>query len=87
MSFKRNSSNISNDSSSSSSSSSSSGGGDNNIKKTLENLVCPLTKQKLEYDRKNNMLISKSIGVGFRVHDDIIDLLPHNAVILLEKNA
>ncbi|MGI9351426.1 MAG: Trm112 family protein [Rhizobiaceae bacterium] len=39
--------------------------------KLLELLVCPLTKTTLEYDRKNQELISKAAGLAYPIRDGI----------------
>jgi uncharacterized protein YbaR (Trm112 family) len=41
----------------------------------LKILVCPLTKQLLEYDRQNNELISRAAGLAYPVRDGIAVLL------------
>jgi uncharacterized protein YbaR (Trm112 family) len=37
----------------------------------LELLVCPLTKQALEYDRERQELISRAAGLAFPIRDGI----------------
>ena len=39
--------------------------------KLLEILVCPVTKQALEYDRENNELISPKAGLAYPIRDGI----------------
>ena len=39
--------------------------------KLLELLVCPLTKDPLIYDRKNNELISKQADLAYPIRDGI----------------
>jgi uncharacterized protein YbaR (Trm112 family) len=36
-------------------------------KDLLELIVCPLTKEKLVYDKKNNELISKGAGLAYSI--------------------
>lgn len=48
-------------------------------KKLLEVLVCPITKGSLEYDKKNNELISKSAKLAYPVRDGIPVLLESEA--------
>ena len=42
-------------------------------------LVCPVTKQPLEYDEANNRLISKSAKLSFPIIDGIPVMLPEEA--------
>ena len=39
--------------------------------KLLEMLVCPLTRDTLIYDRKNQELISKKAGLAYPIKDGI----------------
>ena len=39
--------------------------------KLLEILVCPKTKEPLEYDKANQELISKAAGLAFPIRDGI----------------
>ncbi len=39
--------------------------------KLLEILVCPVTKQPLDYDQENQELISKKAGLAFPISDGI----------------
>ena len=39
--------------------------------KLLEILVCPITKEKLTYDKKKSELISKKAGLAFPIKDGI----------------
>lgn len=48
------------------------------IEELLENLVCPITKGKLYYDKESNELISKEAKLAF----PIVDGIP---IILIEK--
>jgi uncharacterized protein len=45
----------------------------------LEILVCPLTKQPLQYDRAAKELISKAAGLAYPVRDGIPIMLPDEA--------
>ncbi len=45
----------------------------------LEILVCPLTKQPLQYDREAKELISKAAGLAYPVRDGIPIMLPDEA--------
>ncbi len=47
--------------------------------KLLSILVCPLTKGKLEYDEKNNELISSKAGLAFPIRDGIPVMLVDEA--------
>lgn len=48
-------------------------------KELLDLLVCPLTKDKLIYDNKNNELISNKAGLAYPIIDDIPIMLPEKA--------
>ncbi len=39
--------------------------------KLLEILVCPVTKEQLEYDKANQELISRKAGLAFPIRDGI----------------
>jgi hypothetical protein len=45
----------------------------------LEILVCPVTKQKLQYDRTHNELISRAAGLAYPIRDGIPIMLPDEA--------
>ena len=45
----------------------------------LEILVCPVTKGRLEYDRENQELISRSAGLAYPIRDGIAVLLESEA--------
>lgn len=45
----------------------------------LEILVCPLTKEKLEYDQKANELISRAAGLAFPIKDGVPVMLVDEA--------
>jgi uncharacterized protein YbaR (Trm112 family) len=47
--------------------------------KLLEILVCPLTKQRLDYDRDAQELISRSAKLAFPIRDGIPVLLVDEA--------
>lgn len=47
--------------------------------KLLEILVCPLTKQPLTYDKKNQELVSKEAGLAYPVRDGIPVMLAGEA--------
>ena len=56
-----------------------------NIKKTLLDkdlikiLICPITKSKLIYDKKNNELISKDAGLVFSIINGVPILIIEEA--------
>lgn len=45
----------------------------------LEILVCPVTKQALDYDRDKQELISKSAKLAYPIRDGIPIMLPEEA--------
>lgn len=45
----------------------------------LQLLVCPLTKQTLEYDAQRQELISRSAGLVFPIRNNVPILLIHEA--------
>ena len=45
----------------------------------LEILVCPLTKEALEYDRAAGELISRRAGLAYPIRDGIPIMLPDEA--------
>ncbi|GJD91295.1 MULTISPECIES: Trm112 family protein [Methylobacterium] len=47
--------------------------------KLLEILVCPLTKQTLEYDAGRQELISRSAKLAYPIRDGIPIMLPEEA--------
>ena len=47
--------------------------------KLLEILVCPVTKEPLEYDREAQELISRKAGLAFPIRDGIPIMLPGEA--------
>ena len=52
--------------------------------KLLELLVCPLTKDRLEYDRVRQELISPSARLAYPIRDGIPIMLPEEARQLTE---
>lgn len=47
--------------------------------KLLEILVCPLTKESLEYDADTQELISRKAGLAYPIRDGIPIMLPDEA--------
>ena len=45
----------------------------------LDVVVCPVTKQKLVYDKKKNELISRKAKLAYPIKDGIPILLPDEA--------
>ena len=48
-------------------------------KKLLNIIVCPVSKEKLQYDKKNNELISKKAKLVYKIKNGIPILLPEEA--------
>ena len=48
----------------------------------LEILVCPLTKETLEYDRIRNELVSRAARRAYPIRDGIPIMLPEEARLL-----
>ena len=48
-------------------------------KEFLNLIVCPVCKEKLKYDKKNNELISKKAKLAYKIKDGIPILLPEEA--------
>jgi len=48
-------------------------------KKFLDLIVCPVSKEKLQYDKKNNELISKKAKLAYKIKNGIPILLPEEA--------
>ena len=48
-------------------------------RKLLEILACPVTKEPLEYDQKNQELISRKAGLAFPIRDGIPIMLVDEA--------
>ena len=40
-------------------------------KKFLDLIVCPVSKEKLQYDKKNNELISKKAKLAYKIKNGI----------------
>ena len=51
----------------------------------LEILICPVTKSDLEYDSKNNELISKQAGLAYPIRDGIPIMLEEEARKISDK--
>lgn len=47
--------------------------------KLLEILICPVTKQRLSYDRARGELVSKAAGLAYPIRDGIPIMLPEEA--------
>lgn len=47
--------------------------------KLLEVLVCPVTRETLEFDKENQELVSKKAGLAFPIRDGIPILLVDEA--------
>jgi len=52
--------------------------------KLLELLVCPLTKQSLDYDAARQELISRSAKLAYPIRDGIPIMLPEEARTLTD---
>ncbi|OSQ49966.1 Trm112 family protein [Thalassospira alkalitolerans] len=50
--------------------------------KLLEILVCPVTKESLEYNRDQNELISVKAGLAYPIRDGIPIMLPDEARVI-----
>ncbi len=48
--------------------------------KILDIIVCPVTKQKLTFDKKNNQLISKKAKLAYPIRQGIPILLVDEAI-------
>jgi len=48
-------------------------------KKILDLIVCPVSKEKLQFDKKNNELISKKARLAYKIKDGVPILLPEEA--------
>ncbi len=48
-------------------------------KKFLDLIVCPVSKEKLQFDKKNNELISKKARLAYKIKDGVPILLPEEA--------
>ena len=47
--------------------------------KLLEILVCPVTRQRLKYDRARQELVSEAAGLAYPIRDGIPVMLPEEA--------
>ena len=52
------------------------------VTRLFDILVCPISKGPLEYDRANNVLISRTERLAFPIRDGIPVLLPSEATPL-----
>jgi uncharacterized protein YbaR (Trm112 family) len=52
--------------------------------KLLEMLVCPLTKESLDYDAARQELISRGAKLAFPIRDGIPIMLPEEARVLTD---
>ena len=50
--------------------------------KLLEIIICPITKEQLSYDPKQNLLINKSKSYAYKIIDNIPILLIDEAIKL-----
>jgi uncharacterized protein YbaR (Trm112 family) len=48
-------------------------------KEILKNLVCPVSKEPLEWDEKNNELIAKKSKLAYPIREGIPIMLPEEA--------
>lgn len=48
-------------------------------KKLLEIIVCPVSKEKLHFDKKRNELVSKKAKLAYKIKNGIPVLLPEEA--------
>ena len=48
-------------------------------KKLLDIIVCPISKEKMSYDKKSNELISKKAKLAYKIRNGIPILLPEEA--------
>ncbi len=55
-------------------------------KSILEKLVCPLTRNSLDYDEEKQELISSSLGLAFPIRNGIPILLVDEARKINEEN-
>ena len=55
--------------------------------KLLEILVCPATKEPLEYDRERQELISRRAGLAYPIRDGVPIMLPEEAPPLDDASA
>jgi uncharacterized protein YbaR (Trm112 family) len=52
--------------------------------KLLEILVCPVTKETLEYNRERNELISVKAGLAYPIRDGLPIMLPDEARVIAD---
>lgn len=52
--------------------------------KLLEILVCPVTKETVEYNREQNELISVKAGLAYPIRDGIPIMLPDEARVIAD---
>ncbi len=55
-------------------------------KKLLDIIVCPVTKEKMVYDKKRKELISKKAHLAYKVENGIPILLPEEARKISKTN-
>lgn len=55
-------------------------------KSILEKLVCPMTRNSLDYDEEKQELISSSLGLAFPIRNGIPILLVDEARKINEEN-
>ncbi|HHW7507090.1 Trm112p-like protein [Mannheimia haemolytica] len=48
----------------------------------LNNLVCPVSNEKLEWDKENNRLINPKLKIAYPIKNGIPELLPEAGVAL-----
>lgn len=53
--------------------------------KLLQTIACPITHQKLEWDKDNQRLISRSAKLAYPIHNGIPVLLADQAQPLIEE--
>lgn len=44
--------------------------------KLLNNLVCPISNEKLEWDKENDCLINRKLNIAYPIKNGIPELLP-----------
>ncbi|MEG9498500.1 Trm112 family protein [Mannheimia indoligenes] len=44
--------------------------------KVLKNLVCPVSNEKLEWDKENDRLINRKLNIAYPIKNGIPELLP-----------
>ncbi|AHG73885.1 hypothetical protein X781_17380 [Mannheimia sp. USDA-ARS-USMARC-1261] len=44
--------------------------------KLLNNLVCPISNEKLEWDKENDRLINRKLNITYPIKNGIPELLP-----------